>query len=235
METLLSVNGMRYTAFMEKHFVATSNQMRKLDDAAIAAGLEVRQMMELAGYHMAQYCIERFEGKRVGVFAGSGNNGGDVIAASRFLHNAGFDVEVILLTTEEELKPDGKHHLALCKRMGIAVLPYKSEKKYDYDLILDGLIGYSLHGNPEADFKKCIEMFHQSKSIIISTDVPSGYDANSGAPLEPCVHADATLFLAYPKLGYDEPKHRQYFGDCYLIDLGIPRILYKEVGLVYPF
>ena len=89
---------------MEKNLVAKADQLRRLDEIAISGGLEIRQMMELASYHIAQYCIGRFKGKKVGIYVGSGNNGGDGIGVARFLHNAGMEVEVILLKSENEMK-----------------------------------------------------------------------------------------------------------------------------------
>ena len=218
---------------MEKGSFATAAQMKKLDDIAVGSGLEIRQMMEHAAYHAAQFVIDRFEDKKVGCFAGTGNNGGDSIAAARFLHNAGFEVEIVLLKSEQDLKPDGRHHLELCKRIGVPVRHFRITDTYEYDVVLDGLIGYALQGDPMSPYKECIEMLNNSKAIIIAIDLPSGFDANEIRALEPCVRADATLFLAHAKQGYTENK--EHFGECYLVDLGIPKILYEEVGLEYPF
>jgi NAD(P)H-hydrate epimerase len=220
---------------LDKNLAAKADQMKKLDEIAVSSGLEIRQMMELAAYHIAQYCIERFQGKKIGIYVGSGNNGGDGIAAARFLYNAGIEVEIILLKPESEIKDDGKHHLELCRKIGVNVREYIPGETIEYDVVIDGLIGYALQGDPESPYKECIEQMNASEAIIVSIDIPSGFDSNAGKSLEPCVRADATLFLAYPKFGYKNEEHDEYFGECYLIDLGIPKMLYEEVKLAYPF
>lgn len=220
---------------MNEELTAKADQLKRLEEITISGGLEVRQMMELAAYHIAQYCIERFQGKRIGIYVGSGNNGGDGIAAARFIYNAGIEVEVVLLKSESEMKDDGKYHLDLIRKVGVKIREYSFGEKIDYDVVIDGLIGYALTGNPESSHKECIENMNDSEAIIISIDLPSGFDANAGKSLDPCVRADATLFLAYPKFGYRKEKNKKYFGECYLIDVGIPNEFYEEVGLEYPF
>jgi NAD(P)H-hydrate epimerase len=217
---------------MKNGLFAAAGQMKHLDEIAVASGLEIRQMMELAAFHVSQFCIDRFQGKSVGVFAGSGNNGADAIASARFLHNAGFTVEIVLL--EDTVSVDGQHHLELCRRLDLPIRQY-GEELPNYDVIIDGLIGYSLDGKPRGRYADCINYFNNSESIIISVDIPSGFDTESGKALEPCVQADATLFLAYAKKGFDSEKYRGYFGSGFLIDIGIPPEVYQKAKLPYPF
>jgi NAD(P)H-hydrate epimerase len=214
---------------------ATGEEMKKLDDIAVSNGLEIRQMMELAAYHVAQYCIERFQGKRIGIYVGTGNNGGDGVAAARFLKNAGIECEIILLKDKGDLKDDAKHHLDLAEKIGVPVHPFDSSKNISYDVVLDSLIGYALDGDPQSPYSECIESINESNSIIVSIDVPSGFDINAGKSLSPCIKADATLFLAYPKKGFKQDTNKPYFGECFLVDIGIPEALYDQVGLSYPF
>lgn len=214
---------------------ATADTARRLDQTAIRMGVSAVQMMELASYHIGQFCLDRFSGKRIGVVAGGGNNGADALSSARFMVNGGLSVEIVLAEPAGKLSPLGKQHLSVLKKMGVRVRTYSSKGIFSYDVIVDGLIGYSLKGNPKGVYSDCIRAINASSAIIVSVDVPSGYDANSGAALNPCVRADATLFLASPKAGYTLKRNKGFFGECYLVDIGVPVNAYRVSGVAYPF
>ena len=83
-------------------YKAIAQEMERLDALAVESGLEIEQMMELAGYHMLSVFQERgytTEGK-VAVVVGKGNKGGDGVAAARHLVNYGYEVDIVLVSRE---------------------------------------------------------------------------------------------------------------------------------------
>jgi NAD(P)H-hydrate epimerase len=99
------------------------------------------------------------------------------------------------------------------------------------DLVVDALIGYSLKGNPRPPVSEIIDAANESRTRILSLDLPSGLDATTGKAYEPCIVAHDRLTLALPKTGLMMDSARRYTGNLYLGDIGLPQELYLEMGL----
>ena len=217
-------------------YYATAKEMEQLDKLAVQSGLEIRQMMELAGWHM----VSLFEVLRISklssvvVVVGKGNKGGDGLVAARHLANRGQDVSVILLS--EDISANSRHHLNLLKKMRVPVTMYERNKHKAKSMIensailIDALIGYHLAGAPRGLFKEVIELIKSvSGKKIISYDLPSGVDATTGECLYPCIQADVTLSLALPKRAFKVKKTKVACGKIFLADIGIPNFLYDRI------
>lgn len=217
-------------------YFATSSEMEKLDNIAVENGLEIRQMMELAGWHILRVFseLEIEKNKKVLIVCGKGNKGGDGLSAARHLKNNGWKVSVILLSKELAVNP--KHHLRLLKKMDLKIILFEDSKmeseKYinDADVIIDALIGYHLKGAPREDYAKIIKLINASGKKVIAYDLPTGVDATTGECYEPSIHAEATLTLALPKAAFEKEKTRNYSGKIFLADIGIPAKLYDEIS-----
>lgn len=206
-------------------------------------GIELVQMMENAGRCLALVASSRFlagdpRGRRVTVLAGSGGNGGGAMVAARRLADWGAEVDVRLSTDEERLQPVSAHQLTILRRLEITVSEAakagSGESVGETDLIIDGLIGYSLVGAPHGAAAELIEAANESDAAVLSLDVPSGLVASSGAVHEPTMRASATLTLALPKHGLLSERVREIVGELYLADIGVPPTLYAKLGLGDP-
>ena len=213
-------------------YYATADEMEKLDEVAVENGLEIRQMMELAGWHML--CVFDELGvsfdAAVAITVGHGNKGGDGLSAARHLINHGWqNVRVVLAGGEESLKPDPAHHLALLQGMQVPVEQWSADTSLaDVDVVIDALLGYHLNGAPRSPFDAIIEAVNASGAQVVAYDMPSGVDATSGECREPCIKADATLTLALPKRVFQEEAGVSTSGTVYLGDIGIPAWMYRE-------
>ncbi len=215
----------------------TTKEIEELDRVAVAGGLEIRQMMELAGFHMVSVFEKEKISKKdaVVVVCGKGNKGGDGLSAVRHLFNHGWkNISVVL--ADENIKPDPAHHCALLTKMNIPISVYKEQEKEKMqkkitgaDVIIDSLIGYHLLGAPRGVFVTLIEVIQKSKARVISYDLPSGADATTGECTGVCVHADATLTLAVPKKLFETEAGKALSGTVYVADIGIPALFYDAV------
>src|SRR5579863_2793023 len=91
----------------------TTEQIRQLDQRAIAAGTPGAELMERAGYAVARTTMKllrRQEARSVLLLAGKGNNGGDAIVAARHLAGAGCEAALVLLCRRNELQGDALEH-----------------------------------------------------------------------------------------------------------------------------
>jgi NAD(P)H-hydrate epimerase len=102
------------------------------------------------------------------------------------------------------------------------------------DLVIDGIIGYSLSGAPSGTAAMMIEWANRSGIEILSLDVPSGMDASAGVVHSPVIKATATLTLALPKTGLQSEDFLQYTGELYLADISVPPELYGKPPINMP-
>ena len=212
----------------------TAEEMRKIDDMSIREfQVDVLMLMENAGRAAAvlarQMLLGQTIGKRVACLVGAGNNGGDGMVAARHLSNWGAVVKVISGTSKDKMKSVPLGQLNIIEKMGIPILSTDYVLK-DYDLLIDGLIGYGLEGNPRDRIATIIKDVNASGRPVLALDVPSGMNATTGEAHDPCIKATATLTLALPKTGFLAREASLYLGDLYLADISIPRKVYQSIG-----
>lgn len=215
----------------------TSEQVKELDRAMIEDyGVQLVQMMENAGYKLARLAKTRFigpdiRGKSVIILAGAGGNGGGALAGARHLHNWGANVKAVIAKAPGEFSPAAALQLDILSRIGIPILDAPPPDGDMIDLIVDGLIGYSLDGILRDNISFLIRWANAQSAPILSLDIPSGVDANSGALQNDTIQAAATMALALPKAGVRHARCRKRCGELYLADIGVPPSLYEEFGL----
>ncbi|WP_420627989.1 NAD(P)H-hydrate epimerase [Candidatus Leptofilum sp.] len=226
-------------------FVDTK-QMIEVDRAMIEDfHIELIQMMENAGRNLAHLARHRFldgdpRGKTVIVLAGTGGNGGGALVAARRLHNYGATVQVFLTKPDEAFTPVPGHQLDILRRMNLPIgfvadleKPVVSgvEAAVSADLILDGIIGYSLQGAPRGAATELIRWANQQNAPILALDAPSGVGTTSGTVFTPAIQATATMTLALPKAGLLANGVAAQVGELYLADISVPPDLYSEPAL----
>ena len=216
-------------------------QMRKIDELAEKHfGLDAGMLMENAGRSVAMFVREKLgnvTAKRVVVLAGKGNNGGDALVAARFLHNWGAEVHVIFAEHPDNFTQLTKWHSGVLRSMFIELLYTTNQFQFNdvisgCDIVIDGLIGYNLTGNPTGFYATLINMANPKK--ILAIDVPTGLNADTGEAYEPCIKAKWTLTLALPKKGLLEKKAKDFVGELWAGDIGVPHEVYELMGLSVP-
>lgn len=212
----------------------STEQMIEVDRLMIEGfGIELLQMMENAGRALARLVADRFldadpVGRDVVVLAGTGGNGGGALVATRRLSTWGARVRVAVTGDDAAFREEAAHQLRIVRRLGISVTgPDGLGASTPIDVVLDGVIGYSLSGPPRGGARALIERAQAHPAPVVSLDVPSGIDATSGSVCDPAVRAAATLTLALPKTGLRlaPPDH---VGELYLADIGVPSTLYAQ-------
>ena len=220
----------------------TTDQMVEVDRAMIEDyGIDLVRMMENAGRALAHLARVRFldgdpQGRHIVVLAGTGGNGGGVLVAARRLHNYGAQVTALVTKPDESLTPVARDQLAILRNMGVTI--GGAEDAGDLaaaDVVLDGLIGYSLRGAPRGAAATLIRRANEQTAPVLSLDAPSGVDTTTGVVLEPAIEATATLTLALPKGGLRNSDVDKNVGDLYLADISVPPELYARfLGMELP-
>ena len=222
----------------------TAAQMAEVDRLATSTfGITLLQMMEQAGSHLAE--VVRLEvggdlrGRGVVVVAGPGNNGGGGLAAARHLADRGASVHVVLAEPAGRGTEASRHQLATLLAMGVdcCVMTYDltdldlASMLASADVVVDAILGYGLVGAPRENAAALIEIVNEAGRPIVSLDLPSGMDPDTGGAEGAAVAATATLTLALPKSGMLTAEGRARTGRLYLGDLGLPSALYAAIGI----
>ena len=177
--------------------------------------------MEAAGWQIA-----RLVDQPAAVVCGVGNNAGDGLAAARHLHRWGRLLSVSCVDVAR-LSGAAARELEALRRAGVEVA---SEPQLDpATVVVDAIFGTGLTRAPEGKFAEWIEAINASGKRVISVDVPSGLDADSGLAYSPFVDPDETITLGLPKPGLS-----QFGGRVTVVDIGIPVEVYEAVGVKVP-
>jgi len=99
------------------------------------------------------------------------------------------------------------------------------------DLIIDGIIGYSLRGAPRGIAGDMIRWANRQEAPTLALDAPYGIDATTGTAFDPAIKAVSTMTLALPKAGLRASGVEEIVGELYLADLSVPPALYAEPRL----
>jgi hydroxyethylthiazole kinase-like uncharacterized protein yjeF len=218
--------------------VVMAAEMAAVDQAVFdVCGLDLLQVMELAGWSVAEFVRERWldgdpRGKHVVVLAGTGGNGGDAMVAARYLFGWGARITLVVSARPEAGRGAAAHQLAVLERIGIESFTFGPDSELPpAELIVDGLLGFGSSGAPRGAIARLINQANAHGAPVVAIDLPSGLDATTGEVYDPCVHASATITLALPKSGLLDPGARQVVGVLTVADIGVPALAYEKAGV----
>ncbi len=227
------------------HFpVVDRDMMRRIDEIVTKRyGVMLEQMMELAGSRLAEVALRLFREvifeRGAIVLAGKGNNGGGGLVAARHLANRGIKVALCSTIDREKMSPLLKARSAtLASLSGVSFFELHKEDllhQWDGAVVIDALVGYNLKGPPRGRVAELVTSFQTWSSPILSLDLPTGLDTDTGEIYEPCFAATATLTLAAPKAGFLKASARPYFGRLFLADIGIPSDIGRYLKISWPY
>ena len=175
-------------------------------------------------------------GRRVLMVAGGGNNGGDVFAVARHLHNQRVDVNVVAVRAFDAYSGDAGANLAVLRKMGVDVVEGGDDPVGvldglggGYDLVVDGLFGTGLSSEVRGAARGVIEWMNGCGVPIVAVDVPSGLDCDTGEPLGVAVRAERTVTFVGLKRGFTLTSC-EYTGEVDVVGIGVPRALVEALG-----
>ena len=202
------------------------DDMYKIENKGHDMGFLKKFMMENAGAAAVRRLIEKFgsvEGKRILVFAGLGNNGGDGLVMARHLVGHGANVTVIILGTQEKIKTEeSKWNFSILQKMQSVELLTGDSFTIDFrpDLIIDGILGTGITGDIREPYASAINYINESNCFKVAVDVPSGLDPQTGETANICTKCDMTVTFHKMKKGI--PKRKDLTGEVFVEKIGIP-------------
>lgn len=203
------------------------DQIRRLDGAAIHRyGIPGAVLMENAGRAVAKG-LQGFTGKRVALFCGGGNNGGDGLVAARHLANAGYRVRLVLAKTPRHFKGDVQIHWRPIKMMKIPYILFQTTQKLikftqSCQMAVDSLLGTGARIPLGQPYGTLVTYLNSKRWPLLAVDVPSGLDADSGQAKDQAVRARVTVTMGLPKQGLVKPRAQPFVGRLWVADIGYP-------------
>ncbi|MGZ8940527.1 MAG: NAD(P)H-hydrate dehydratase [Limisphaerales bacterium] len=174
--------------------VISVEQMREWEEASWGAGRSEAEVIETAGQAVAQAALRMTdEDDRILVLAGKGHNGDDARCAQPHL----IDRRVKLLNVNDPAATLREVEMLL---------------ERGPSLVIDGLFGIGLSRQLDADWAEIIETVNRAGIPILSVDVPSGLNAETGEPQNVAITATTTLTLGAPKHGLVLPASYPFVG-----------------------
>jgi NAD(P)H-hydrate epimerase len=213
--------------------LATREIIREIDRVSIEAyGILGLILMENAGRAVAKVVLQDFPDiKKVAIFAGGGNNGGDGFVTARHLISEGLEVTTYLAGDPKKYKGDALINLEALRKIGGGLVRLKRGLS-DYkgaDLIIDALFGTGLDREVKGFYKEVIDFINSQPVPRIAVDIPSGLDADTGFPLGVSVKADITITFIIPKIGLAVYPGIDYARKIYVADITTPKLLEKDI------
>lgn len=181
----------------------TTAQVRQLDKLAIAeSGDDGFELMSRAGEAAFACLLEHWpEENSICVLAGAGNNGGDAYIVAALARYHGFDVTFYTLGKHDLLSGAASRARHMALEAGVQPRPFGGELAYDGRVIVDGLLGIGLSGVVEGECLQAINAINRHFADVMSLDIPSGLNADTGCICGAAVKAAMTVTFIGVKRG----------------------------------
>ena len=212
------------------HNLYRAEQVRELDRLAIEKfNIPSNVLMERAG-EAAFKTLKQYwpAATRIAVLCGTGNNGGDGFVVARLAHQSDLQVTAFQVGDAGRLKDDA---LAAAQRLqgaGINAVDFDDQSLESFDLVVDGLLGTGLSGEVSDTWARSIDAINHSGKPVLSLDIPSGLNADSGIVMGAAVHADVTVTFIGIKRGLLMEEGREHTGQLQFESLAVPEGIYSE-------
>lgn len=203
-----------------------TQQIRTAELSAVeSGGASLYQLVERAGAAAFQLLSERQANtNEVLVLAGHGNNGADAYVTASLLLEAGFDVTLQASTPRT---PSDELKSAICRFLesGGETVEFCSSQIAEAEVIVDGLLGTGITGELSAELTSVIDAVNHSRAWVLSLDVPSGLNPDTGSYTTTAIEADVTLTFGAVKQGLLTGKARHHCGELLIAELGLTDFL----------
>lgn len=230
---------------IEKEFEPiSSQQMYKIENNGEKIyGMKKLLMMENAGSRISDFLIKNFKDdlseKVIVSICGLGNNGGDAIVANR--HLSGYlsskfsttnnNLVVILLGKPDQIKTEeSKTNWKIIEKIkSVKKIFFNIDNVKDIEIeikrsniLIDGLFGTGINGTIKDPFSNIIDKINQqkTKSFILSVDIPSGLNPDTGEIYDKSVKADTTI--TFHRIKHGLLKNIEHSGEIIPVKIGIP-------------
>ena len=206
----------------------TRAQVREIDRRSIedfhVPGIVLMENASRALADVAMQMLAGAKNKNILILCGGGNNGGDGLATARHLHNAGCEIQIALTTDPARYQGDALINWQIIQAMRLPTTRADAKliEMTAASLIIDAIFGTGLEKPPRPPFDQFVAALKSGSVPILSVDIPSGLDCDTGRPLGACVRATRTVTFVAEKMGFGAPESQPYLGRVTVGSIGCP-------------
>lgn len=218
-------------------WIANADHCRQIDKRTSEDfGIPAKDLMERAGHAVLDALLE-FAPPPAGlaIFCGKGNNGGDGFVVARLAKEHGYEAGCLVAATEDELQGLAREQMLLAQEHGICMVFADSEKwskKLECvahrDVIVDALLGTGANKEVQGPIREAIQAINRSGVPVVSIDLPSGIECDTGQELGESVWACRTVTMGQPKPCFFQGIGLEHAGYWTVANLGYPHDLLDE-------
>lgn len=191
------------------------SDIQKAEKSLFDKGISAISLIEKAGAGLSR----EIDGEKVAIVVGAGNNGADGLCSALYLLNQGKKGDIFKVGDVSSL--DSKYFENRLLEKGIAVKDWTTCDFSSYDVVVDCIFGIGLNREIGGEYRNCIEKLNASKTKVVSADIPSGLNADTGKVMGVAVKADKTVSFSGMKTGYLFADGQDYTGEIVFCDTGI--------------
>ena len=212
----------------------TSLGVKQLDQLATQKpGQDAYTLMSRAG--LAAFTLSKSlwpQAKKIAVFCGSGNNGGDGFVFACLARAQGLEVVVYQVGEVELDRLSDATRQARNQWLSLQQPILKAEEaSWEVDLVVDAILGTGLHAPLGDAYQQIIQSINVEANEIpvLAIDLPSGLDGTTGNVIDCAVNADATISFLGLKVGLLSGEAYDYVGDLFFDDLAVDKSVLEQV------
>lgn len=216
--------------------VLTAEEMRETDRSASEdCGIPSSILMEHAAIAVCRIIRQEYpDAVKIAVICGKGNNGGDGIAAARILKGCSLEPVICLALGEDRMSELAAMNLDIIRKTASVPVLHLKKSIEDADLIVDALFGTGFKGTVSGAAAEIIDSINASGKPVVSIDIPSGLNADTGRVSGTCIRADVTVAAAYAKRCFFLYPGSELSGRLFIADIGIPDCADSECSIPDP-
>lgn len=215
--------------------VSSVSEMRAMDGSAVETyGIAETILMENAGL-AACTVLDRelgIRGRTFLIFCGGGNNGGDGFVVARKILSAGGTPRVFFLSDPGKYRGAAKTNRDILQKLPVETLRLDSPERASQALsvcdgIVDALLGTGIDREVTGLYGEVIRMINESGKPVLSLDIPSGVQGDTGRIMGSAIAADYTVTFGLPKIGNLLMPGNALCGRLSLTHISFPPELYN--------
>ena len=208
-----------------------NQQIRQIENLVYESGLASEfELMQLAGSAAFNEFKKNFPEKiKVLICCGKGNNAGDGLIFAALAHQSGYQVTLSLAFPSDQFSPCAAQAYVKCQSLNLKVQAYQPEQLLETDVVIDALLGIGLVDAVRQPIAAIITAINEADAPVISIDVPSGLNSDTGDDNGQAVKAELTITMIGLKQGLYTAKAASYCGQIVLSHLNIPHKIYQQV------
>ena len=214
----------------------TASETRKIDNLAIKEkGVSGYSLMQMAAEFTLDVILREFSPvEELIIFCSKGKNSGDGFLLGSFAKEFGLEVTIVMSNTSNVIKGVSRKAFEEMKDAKVKIISTKSIEKLKVSnkaVIVDALIGTGLKGNLRNNIKESILSLNKLgvKLPVLSLDIPSGVNPDTGDADDIAVYADITATFVAQKRGCFTSVGKKFSGEIVYSDLEIPKNLFSKI------